>query len=211
MSIVYGLGRLVRGVFADFSHRGGTGSIKRVLCEVDRSKAIRRLHFSRTYPAVLSYCPILRTCHADLSPVRISQHAHTKEQSKMEVSSRSRSGFTLVELLVVIAIVAILAAILFPVFARAREAARATGCLSNLKQIGSSLMLYVQDYDERFPIQLDRPYFADAYVLHAWPGLLQPYSKNFDIWRCPSSPDTTPVLQSGTGSYWINRDRKSVV
>src|ERR1041384_5867613 len=62
-----------------------------------------------------------------------------------------RSGFTLIELLVVIAIIAILAAILFPVFAQARESARMSSCLSNLKQIGLGTAMYVQDYDERFP------------------------------------------------------------
>jgi len=68
--------------------------------------------------------------------------------------SRSRRAFTLIELLVVIAIIAILAAILFPVFAQAREKARQAGCISNLKQIGTSSMLYVQDYDETYPHQL---------------------------------------------------------
>ena len=61
-----------------------------------------------------------------------------------------RKGFTLIELLVVIAIIAILAAILFPVFARARENARKSNCLSNLKQLGNGMMMYVQDYDECF-------------------------------------------------------------
>jgi prepilin-type N-terminal cleavage/methylation domain-containing protein len=66
-------------------------------------------------------------------------------------SRRSQPGFTLIELLVVIAIIAILAAILFPVFAQAREKARAISCISNLKQIGLSLIMYTQDYDEAFP------------------------------------------------------------
>ena len=65
---------------------------------------------------------------------------------------RKRAGFTLIELLVVIAIIAILAAILFPVFAQAREKARMTACLSNMKQIGTSLMMYVQDYDETYTV-----------------------------------------------------------
>jgi prepilin-type N-terminal cleavage/methylation domain-containing protein len=64
---------------------------------------------------------------------------------------RQRGGFTLIELLVVIAIIAILAAILFPVFAQAREKARQTTCVSNLKQIGTAFMMYVQDYDETYP------------------------------------------------------------
>src|SRR5258707_10170131 len=68
--------------------------------------------------------------------------------------SARRQGFTLIELLVVIAIIAILAAILFPVFAQAREKARQAGCLSNLKQIGTAAMMYVQDYDETYPHQL---------------------------------------------------------
>ena len=67
------------------------------------------------------------------------------------VSSFRRAGFTLIELLVVIAIIAILAAILFPVFAKARENARRTACLSNVKQMGMDWMMYVQDYDEQFP------------------------------------------------------------
>ena len=67
-----------------------------------------------------------------------------------------KRGFTLIELLVVIAIIAILAAILFPVFAQAREKARQTACLSNAKQIGTAVMLYAQDYDESFPVQPNR-------------------------------------------------------
>src|SRR5579872_7481927 len=81
-----------------------------------------------------------------------------------------RSGFTLIELLVVIAIIAILAAILFPVFAQAREKARAITCLSNLKQIGLACTMYTQDYDETLP-------FAWS-AQGGWYNLLQPYIKN---------------------------------
>jgi prepilin-type N-terminal cleavage/methylation domain-containing protein/prepilin-type processing-associated H-X9-DG protein len=90
-----------------------------------------------------------------------------------------RRGFTLIELLVVIAIIAILAAILFPVFARAREKARQTSCLSNLKEIGLSALMYAQDYDERWVrYRYPNPYF--------WPDKLQAYIKNTQILRCPS-------------------------
>lgn len=97
--------------------------------------------------------------------------------------NRSRSGFTLIELLVVIAIIAILAAILFPVFAQAREAARKSTCQSNLKQIGSGIMMYVQDYDERFPTVRggNLNAFAD------WRQSIFPYTKNVQIFLCPSN------------------------
>src|SRR5207302_8529479 len=75
----------------------------------------------------------------------------TRSQRRRHSMRSPRRGFTLIELLVVIAIIAILAAILFPVFARAREAARKTTCLSNLKNIGLAALMYVQDYDEQFP------------------------------------------------------------
>jgi prepilin-type N-terminal cleavage/methylation domain-containing protein/prepilin-type processing-associated H-X9-DG protein len=99
---------------------------------------------------------------------------------------RSRSAFTLIELLVVIAIIAILAAILFPVFAQAREKARQASCLSNTKQQATSILMYVQDYDEVFP--------RTGYVV-ADPGgpimvsvydVIQPYMKNIDVLTCPS-------------------------
>src|SRR4028119_34289 len=73
-------------------------------------------------------------------------------------ASSSRSAFTLIELLVVIAIIAILAAILFPVFAQAREKARQASCVSNLRQIGTALLMYVQDYDETYPNRRFEPF-----------------------------------------------------
>ena len=85
-------------------------------------------------------------------------------------------AFTLIELLVVIAIIAILAAILFPVFAQAREKARQTACLSNAKQIGTAVAMYTQDYDEMYPSADYSKYLV----------LVQPYAKNEDIWKCPS-------------------------
>jgi prepilin-type N-terminal cleavage/methylation domain-containing protein len=95
-----------------------------------------------------------------------------------------RNGFTLIELLVVIAIIAILAAILFPVFARAREKARQTSCLSNEKQICLALVMYSSDYDEtNAPCDMLDPR-DNLYVY--WPTLIYPYTKNMQATICPS-------------------------
>ena len=104
----------------------------------------------------------------------------------------SRRGFTLIELLVVIAIIAILAAILFPVFARARENARRASCMSNLKQIGLGLLQYTQDYDEKLPMSAhpstepfpNRPSQSGTYWL--WWHMIYPYVKSEQIFNCPS-------------------------
>ncbi len=108
---------------------------------------------------------------------------------------RVRRGFTLIELLVVIAIIAILAAILFPVFAKAREKARQSSCSQNTKQMGTALMQYVQDYDEKYPIASCMPDLAvpgaggDATGCNVnwWRFRLQPYIKNWAMFNCPSS------------------------
>src|SRR6184192_1344804 len=103
-------------------------------------------------------------------------------------SSRRRCGFTLIELLVVIAIIAILAAILFPVFAQAREKARQTACLSNLKQVGTGLMMYAQDYDETLPAQPNEvpKFWLDTAGTNWCRGVL-PYIKSRQVYICPSA------------------------
>ncbi|MCC7493288.1 MAG: DUF1559 domain-containing protein [Fimbriimonadaceae bacterium] len=100
---------------------------------------------------------------------------------------RLAAAFTLIELLVVIAIIAILAAILFPVFAKAREKARQTSCLSNTRQIGTAFTMYVQDCDETFPQVED--HLTGAH--RDWFPLLVPYSKNGQMFKCPSLRDAT--------------------
>ncbi len=105
---------------------------------------------------------------------------------------RSNRGFTLIELLVVIAIIAILAAILFPVFARAREKARQTSCLSNVKQLSLGLMMYIQDYDEIFPAAYD--YASTPTTARFWFAQVAPYLKNTQVFDCPSANiGTTPA------------------
>jgi prepilin-type N-terminal cleavage/methylation domain-containing protein/prepilin-type processing-associated H-X9-DG protein len=114
-------------------------------------------------------------------------------------------AFTLIELLVVIAIIAILAAMLFPVFARARESARRTTCSSNLRQIGQGIMMYAQDYDETFPVaNFNDMVYGYPPQTHrdgsgrpvALADLLQPYTKNRGIFFCPTmraQPDRAQV------------------
>jgi prepilin-type N-terminal cleavage/methylation domain-containing protein/prepilin-type processing-associated H-X9-DG protein len=131
-----------------------------------------------------------------------------KGNTSMFTRASRKSGFTLIELLVVIAIIAILAAILFPVFAKAREKARQITCLSNMKQMGLALQQYTQDYDETLPIQTgDGVGFTDGFLqagspndgLHGaqptWALLLYPYVKSVAIYLCPdATPPPTPDL-----------------
>jgi prepilin-type N-terminal cleavage/methylation domain-containing protein/prepilin-type processing-associated H-X9-DG protein len=118
-------------------------------------------------------------------------------------SSRTRSGFTLIELLVVIAIIAILAAILFPVFAKAREKARQTSCLSNLKQLGLAVLQYTQDYDERFPWYRNVAIagYNDGVCSggQSYLSTIIPYVKNVQIFTCPSTTPT-PTFTYGTSN-----------
>src|ERR1700709_1970798 len=101
-------------------------------------------------------------------------------------ATRRHSAFTLIELLVVIAIIAILAAILFPVFAKAREKARQTSCLSNEKQISLGILQYIQDYDEMFPISVSNPALVPtAGSIIGWADASQPYIKSIGVLQCP--------------------------
>jgi prepilin-type N-terminal cleavage/methylation domain-containing protein/prepilin-type processing-associated H-X9-DG protein len=114
------------------------------------------------------------------------------------VNRGSRHGFTLIELLVVIAIIAILAAILFPVFAQAREKARGVSCLSNAKQLGLAGAMYTQDYDEMV-VPAWMLYSLDPLDEPLWPRTLQPYIKNTQIISCPSDPSRTPYKPQPPG------------
>lgn len=107
---------------------------------------------------------------------------------------RSKRAFTLIELLVVIAIIAILAAILFPVFAQAREKARGISCLSNLKQSGTATTLYVQDYDEAFPINLYITADSSGPCVNSFYNEISPYQKSSQIMQCPSKPTAVDFI-----------------
>ena len=149
--------------------------------------------------------------------------------------NRVEKGFTLIELLVVIAIIAILAAILFPVFAQAREKARQASCLSNVKQMGTAVMMYVQDYDETFPY--NDPYWDDfggrgckaaiglttpsgvvrqAASCFVWDLQIYPYVKSAQVYLCPSDPNNGKDWFGGTDAErvtdtgpWHKQFRKS--
>lgn len=134
--------------------------------------------------------------------------------------TRHQRGFTLIELLVVIAIIAILAAILFPVFAKAREKARQTSCLSNCRQLGTAFLSYAQDYDEKLPgmpFGAAKPGGGSYWPWELWPTVpagaptegwarvyavaVQPYIKNLQLLQCPSDSEGDRWSGSGGMSY----------
>ncbi len=151
---------------------------------------------------------------ARLRSLRRCKYLHTKYLRAGARGARScglRLGFTLIELLVVVSIIAILAAILFPVLARARENARRASCSSNLKQIGLGILQYAQDFDDKLPLQGLAQ--VNCYALgpgaacgngitggsnFSWIWGIQPYVKSWGLFRCPSSTDST-INQLGYG------------
>ena len=121
------------------------------------------------------------------------------------MNSTRRDGFTMIELLVVMSILAVLAAILFPVFAGAREKARGATCMSNLRQIGIALESYSQDYDESLPYHM--MCLDEQGTYQNWLGTLSPYSRSTGIYNCPSNPDGKYTGPDAVAlSYVYNRD-----
>jgi prepilin-type N-terminal cleavage/methylation domain-containing protein/prepilin-type processing-associated H-X9-DG protein len=128
---------------------------------------------------------------------------------KSDGKSRKRTGFTLIELLIVIAIIAILAAILFPVFGRARENARRTSCASNLKQVGTGLIQYMQDFDGW---QMGSEIVVDGTKIRSWPSLMYPYIKNAQVFQCPSAEEsatTRSIVTPARDYYGLSSDGSS--
>lgn len=119
-----------------------------------------------------------------------------------------KTGFTLIELLVVIAIIALLAAILFPVFARARENARRSSCQSNLKQLALGIVQYTQDYDEKYPMRcIDTDGSGTLSTPDdGWGWMIMPYVKSEQLFQCPSEKTKQAANHNTTGwsDYWIN-------
>jgi len=128
--------------------------------------------------------------------------------SRPHTAAARPRGFTLIELLVVIAIIAILAAILFPVFAQAREKARQTNCISNLKNISTAVLMYIQDYDENMPFyETTPPPVATATNRNFWFVQINPYLKANKIYSCPSlsvGSTTFELMPNRVAGYGVN-------
>jgi prepilin-type N-terminal cleavage/methylation domain-containing protein/prepilin-type processing-associated H-X9-DG protein len=119
----------------------------------------------------------------------------TEHFSKSRRQSYPRRGFTLIELLVVIAVIAILAAILFPVFAQAREKARQASCQSNLRQYATATAMYVQDYDETFPMAS----YLSGTCIATFYWAVNPYVKNAAVTQCPTAPQAMDIVTMFSG------------
>jgi prepilin-type N-terminal cleavage/methylation domain-containing protein/prepilin-type processing-associated H-X9-DG protein len=134
---------------------------------------------------------------------------------RSKTAGQTSTGFTLIELLVVIAIIAILAAILFPVFAQAREKARTASCLSNVKQLGLGFIMYVQDYDEHFPFGGWRPTSTVGNTCGGcdgtweWQNTIYPYIKNGQVYTCPSTGDYLIASDNNITTYQWNANPES--
>jgi prepilin-type N-terminal cleavage/methylation domain-containing protein/prepilin-type processing-associated H-X9-DG protein len=127
-----------------------------------------------------------------------------KEGEKGKNIPMTHSAFTLVELLVVSAIISLLAAILFPSFAQAREKSRQTSCLSNVRQVGLSIAMYRADYDEQFPHGLGIAAGERLWAGEGWAGQCQPYAKNPGVFSCPTDTQTLPGAGNFRVSYGYN-------
>ena len=136
------------------------------------------------------------------SIVKLPRRAFMPVQTAQGGFTVQTAGFTLIELLVVIAIIAILASLLFPVFAQAREKARQTACASNLHQIGTAMLQYYQDFDENYTLcyyQAPDGTFSASKTTMSWPRIVQPYLKSTAVFHCPSDT-AAPGNVPGTGS-----------
>lgn len=127
-------------------------------------------------------------------------HSQIQKKSAFYERPHPKYGFTLIELLVVIAIIAILAAILFPVFAQARAKARQTTCLSNSKQVNTAVQMYTQDYDETLCPLFTWGGSADFSTVLLWPQLTAPYLKNNLVFNCPEINSSDAVLFANLGA-----------